>query len=97
MRNLPSFSEKPRVTAEVGLVFCLINDLPCVIPIPPQREKESLFKIATPACQSHPPAVRPACHNKALRFAGTSLSLLEMTWHQVAIYFYLGSKVAVTE
>jgi hypothetical protein len=43
-----------------SLVSCPINNLPCVIPIPLQREKESRFEIAT-----------PACHNTALRCAGT--------------------------
>jgi len=48
-----------------------INNLPCVIPIPLQREKESRFKIST-----------PACHNKALRCAGTSLMLLAITTYR---------------
>jgi hypothetical protein len=43
-------------------------NLTLVIPIPPKREKESRFEIAT-----------PACHNTALRCAGTSHKLLAMT------------------
>ena len=60
-------------------LLCTINYLPCVIP---SEAKESRLKIATPACQSRPSAGRPACHNKALRCAGTSLMLLAMTTYR---------------
>jgi hypothetical protein len=50
------------------LLLCTINNLPCVIP---SEAKESRLKIAT-----------PACHNKALRCAGTSLMLLAMTTYR---------------
>ena len=48
----------------------------------PSEAKEYRFKIATPACQNHPPAGRPACHNTALRCAGTSLTHLAMTMYR---------------
>jgi hypothetical protein len=50
------------------LVSCHINNIPCVIP---SEVKESRFEIAT-----------PACHNTALRCAGTSLKLLAMTMYR---------------
>lgn len=47
------------------VVSCPVNNLAFVIP---REAKESRFEIAT-----------PACHNKALRCAGMSLTLLAMT------------------
>jgi len=51
------------------LVYCPTNNLPCVIP---REAKESRSEIAT-----------PARHNKALRCAGTSHTLLAMTMKEV--------------